>query len=280
MVSEWQFRKKSFYLVSFERKLCQNDVRILDGADGGVSAHDISTNWHTVPSGVARKYISHLILYHHTIQPITCSIFPLFWSHSLFQRFRGSSRQCSIISAHPLPMLLEPELLFLTNPFLNDPRGAAECWWWRLRPLAPLCQHISLSWEEIVSERCQDSRWGGWRGLQARYLNEMPYSQSFQNGKHIQRNPNGTQVRENSLRTKSAFRMELMDKSGSNILVQNDLQSIVSEWQSQKKYYQSVWVDIETSQNDVRIPDGSDGDVWEQDISTKWHTVNSPRIMS
>jgi len=32
-----------------------------------------------------------------------------------------------IIPSHPLPMLLEPEPLFLTNPFWNAVRGAAEC---------------------------------------------------------------------------------------------------------------------------------------------------------
>jgi len=60
----------------------------------------------------------HLIL---SYNENTHSIFPNFWSHSLCPRFRGSvqlrgsSRPGSIIACHPLPALLKPEPLFLTN---------------------------------------------------------------------------------------------------------------------------------------------------------------------
>jgi hypothetical protein len=51
-------------------------------------------------------------------------------------QLRGSSQPGSIISSHPLPTLLEPEPLFLTNSFLDAARGAAECRRWALCPLA------------------------------------------------------------------------------------------------------------------------------------------------
>jgi len=51
---------------------------------------------------------------HHRIIRNTHSIFPIFWSHSLFPRFHGStqlresSRPGSIITSHRHPMLLKP----------------------------------------------------------------------------------------------------------------------------------------------------------------------------
>jgi len=69
------------------------------------------------------------------IQRITPTIFPIFWFHLLGPRFRGltqlrgSLRLGSIISSHPLPTLLEPQLLFRTNSYWNAVRGVAECWW-------------------------------------------------------------------------------------------------------------------------------------------------------
>jgi len=101
-------------------------------------------------SHLVSQLASHLIISSHLIiQRITHSIVPSIWSHSYCPRFRGStqllgsSQPRSIISSHPLPMLLEPEPLFLTNSFWNAARGAAECWWWALCLLAPPFHHTA-----------------------------------------------------------------------------------------------------------------------------------------
>ena len=76
---------------------------------------------------------------HHCIIRNTHYIVPLFWSHSLFPPFCGStqlresSRPGSIITSHPHPMLLEPGWLLITASrdreewlnflFLGDGRG-------------------------------------------------------------------------------------------------------------------------------------------------------------
>ena len=61
------------------------------------------------------------------------SIFPIFWSHLLFPRFRASPWPGSIISSHPHPTLLEPGWLLIIAwtdregwhnfVFLGDGRG-------------------------------------------------------------------------------------------------------------------------------------------------------------
>ena len=45
---------------------------------------------------------------------------------------------------HPLPMLLEPDPLFLTNFFLDAASGAAQCRQWALCPLASPFPHSAL----------------------------------------------------------------------------------------------------------------------------------------
>jgi hypothetical protein len=69
-------------------------------------------------------------------------------------QLRGSSWPGSIIPSHPLPTLLEPEPLFLTNSFWNAARGAAECWWWALCLLAPPFHHNA-----ILRRRSETSFW-------------------------------------------------------------------------------------------------------------------------
>jgi hypothetical protein len=67
---------------------------------------------------------SHLILLYNELHTLSFSSFDLTRSSTRFRRF---SRPGSIISSHLLPMLLEPEPLFLTNSFWNAARGAVEC---------------------------------------------------------------------------------------------------------------------------------------------------------
>jgi hypothetical protein len=104
-------------------------------------------SWHLV----SRLVSSHLIPSYHT------TIDTLHLSHLLISlalsetscgsaQLRGSSQPGSIISSHPLPTLLEPEPLFLTNSFLDAARGAAECRRWTLCPLASPFHHNAQIW--------------------------------------------------------------------------------------------------------------------------------------
>jgi hypothetical protein len=115
----------------------------MDGVTGGIYSGDPGVDsWHLV----SRLISSHLIpCYHTTIDTLHLS--HLLISLALSEascgsaQLRGSSQPGSIIPSHPLPTLLEPELLFLTNSFLDAARGAAECRRWTLCPLASPFHH-------------------------------------------------------------------------------------------------------------------------------------------
>jgi hypothetical protein len=96
-------------------------VTEMDGAMGSIYSGD---------PGVDRLS-SHLISSYHTMN-YTLSLSQLCISLVLPRirrstQLRGSSWPGSIVSSHPLPTLLEPEQLFLTNSFWNATRGAAKC---------------------------------------------------------------------------------------------------------------------------------------------------------
>jgi len=79
--------------------------------------------------GVIRLW-AYLVSYHLITERISHSLDLIFWSQSLFLSFCWFSQLCSILSSHPLPMLLEPDPLFLTNSYWKSTRGAPEWWWW------------------------------------------------------------------------------------------------------------------------------------------------------
>jgi len=84
---------------------------------------------HTPPYNTADPRVdghSHLIS---SYNEITQSIIPNFWSNSLCPRCRGSSTPGSIISSHPILMLLEPEPLLPINSIWMSLLTWDLAWW-------------------------------------------------------------------------------------------------------------------------------------------------------
>jgi len=86
---------KSLYIHTYE----DTGITEMDPGTGSISFGDLRVNRH-------RRIIRNS----HTI-------FPILGAHSFFPLFRGSSWPGSILSSHPHPALLQPELLFLKNSF-------------------------------------------------------------------------------------------------------------------------------------------------------------------
>ena len=100
---------------------------------------------------VFRRPQSKLPTHHLMIHQCTNSTIPNFRSHSLLPRFHGSRQLCgsswpgSIISAHPLPTLLEPQPFIRIHSFWIAATGVAQCWWWAIFRLAPPFHHTVLN---------------------------------------------------------------------------------------------------------------------------------------
>jgi len=112
------------------------------GADGDPGVMEMNGAMASIYSGDPEvDSISSCTIYHLIIQRISHSILPIFRSHLLNPRFRGSSRPANIIWSHPFPMLLEAEPLILTISVSNAMSGAAECLWWTVCLRAPPSHH-------------------------------------------------------------------------------------------------------------------------------------------
>ena len=78
-----------------------------------ISHYHISSSYHTTNYTL---HVSHLLI------PLALSETPCGSA-----QMRGSSQPGIMIPSYPLPTLLEPARLILTNPFWNAVKGAAEC---------------------------------------------------------------------------------------------------------------------------------------------------------
>ena len=94
-------------------------VAEMDGMTGSIYSGDPGVD-------SLHHLVSHIISSHYTTN-YTIYLSHLLIALALSKTPCGSSQPGSIIPSHPLPMLLEPEPLFLTNSFGNAVRGAAEC---------------------------------------------------------------------------------------------------------------------------------------------------------
>ena len=82
--------------------------------DAGVLEVDrVAGSLYSADPRVDRHHLISISSYH--TMKIHTSIFPNIWSHSVCPRFHGFSTPGSIISSHLIPMLREPEPLFLIN---------------------------------------------------------------------------------------------------------------------------------------------------------------------
>ena len=109
------------------------------GVRRSMGNRDWLSNWGDIFGRLRGR--EHRILYliwYHLISSYHTTNYTLHLAHPLISlalsetpcgstQLRGTSQPGTIIASHPLPTLLEPELLYPTNVFWNAARGGAEC---------------------------------------------------------------------------------------------------------------------------------------------------------